>query len=100
MTRSRVEIHPGVRLEVLEARTWYGEQSPAAEAGFVDEFERAIEQIVISPGRWPLSLAGTRRFVFRRYPYCLYYRLEGDLVTVYAAAHDKRRVGYWVNRLG
>lgn len=100
MARSRVEIHPGVRLEVWEARTWYGEQSPAAEAGFIEEVEHAIEEIALSPGRWPLSLAGTRRFVFRRYPYCLYYRVKGDLVTVVAIAHNKRRVGYWVNRLG
>lgn len=100
MTHNRVEIHPGVYREVLEARIWYGEQSSTAEAGFAEEVEHAIEQIALAPERWPLSLAGTRRFVFRRYPYCLYYRVKDDVVSVVAVAHDKRRAGYWINRLG
>lgn len=98
MARSPVEFHPGARREIRNICAWYRERSLAAEDGFLAELRHAVEQVSIAPDRWPSFKAGTRRYVFNRYPYSLFYRVDGDAVKVLAVAHDKRREGYWAGR--
>jgi plasmid stabilization system protein ParE len=98
LARSRVVFHPDTVREVEEARDWYRERSAKAEDGFVAELNHAVEQIADAPLRWPRFKANTRRYVFRRYPYSLVYRAQGDLVRILAVAHDRRRADYWLVR--
>lgn len=98
VARSPVEFHPGARREIREACAWYRERSLAAEDGFLAELRHAVEQVSRAPHRWPFFKAETRRYVFNRYPYSLFYRVVGDVVRVLAVAHDKRREGYWAGR--
>jgi plasmid stabilization system protein ParE len=83
---------------VEEARSWYAERSAAAEEGFLLELGHAVAQVLAAPRQWPRYKANTRRYVFKRFPYSLIYKVQGDLVRVLAVAHDSRRVGYWIHR--
>jgi plasmid stabilization system protein ParE len=85
--------------EIEESRAWYRIRSESAEAAFLRELDHAIHQVADAPHRWPIYLSGTRRYVFRKFPYSLVYFTEGEFVNVVAAAHDKRRPGYWRKRL-
>lgn len=85
--------------EIEESRAWYRERSHSAEASFLHEVDRAIHLIAAAPHRWPPYLWGTRRYVFTTFPYSLVYLLDDEIVNVVAVAHDKRRPGYWRNRL-
>lgn len=55
-----------------------------------------------SPGKpedgVPVSGA-LRRFLLRRFPYYLLYRVEEDWILVLAVGHHSRRPGYWRDRL-
>ncbi len=42
---------------------------------------------------------GVRTWALKRFPYTLVYRVEGDLITVIAVAHQSREPRYWVDRL-
>jgi len=95
---SRLAFHPEAVLEIDEARSWYEERSLAAAVGFEAELAHAVDQVIGAPLRWPRFRGGTRRYVFRRYPYSLIYRVEDDDVKVLAVAQDKRRSGYWISR--
>jgi plasmid stabilization system protein ParE len=44
------------------------------------------------------KLAGTRRYVFPRYPFSLIYRVAHGVMTVVAVAHQRRKPGCWVER--
>ena len=85
--------------EAEEARRWYRERSESAEAGFLGELDHAIGVVLDAPNRWPKHIAGTRRYVFPTFPYSLVYFLEAQVVHVVAVAHEKRRPGYWRERL-
>lgn len=65
---------------------------------FVEELDRAIRLIRSTPLRWPKFRSGTRRFLMRRFPFSVVYRLEPDAVIVIAVAHARRRPGYWRKR--
>ena len=65
---------------------------------FLDELDRAIERIWRSPRAVP-RIRIWRGMVLRRFPYLLVFRQTAAGVEVTAAAHGRRRPGYWRDRV-
>jgi len=65
---------------------------------FLDELERLIEFIALSPDRFQAFDADLRRAVFRRFPFYVVFRADGLNVVVLAVAHGKRRPRFWRDR--
>ncbi|MEA2327975.1 MAG: hypothetical protein QOE68_2934 [Thermoanaerobaculia bacterium] len=85
--------------EIEDASNWYGRRSPAAQIAFLREVDHSIAAIVKAPQRWTSYVDGTRRYVFRKFPYSVVYFIDDGMVFIVAVAHDKRRTGYWRGRL-
>ena len=98
MPTRRVEFHPEAVTEARGAFEWYQDRSDSAAQAFLAELDAAVAQIIESPERWPAFLKGTRRYLFRRFPFFLVYRVASDVVQVVAVAHARRRPGYWRSR--
>ena len=98
MSKKIVLFHPEAVTEARATRKWYEERSPKAAEGFLSELDHAIEQITESPERWPIYIEGTRRYLFRRYPFFIVYREVGTTIQVLAVAHGYRKPGYWKER--
>ena len=94
-----VEFHPRAIDDARAAMRWYARRSPGVALRFMNELDRAIEQIDVAPGRWPVYLHGTRVYRLRRFPYLIVYHELDAAIQVVAVAHDKRRPGYWRRRL-
>lgn len=90
MTR-RLEYLDEALDEAEEAARWYAERNPAAASGFTDELDVAAAAIGQAPEMWPSYDQGTRRFLLRRFPYFLVYRVEPTRVVIVAIAHAHRR---------
>lgn len=96
----RYRFHPEARVEVRSAASWYRERSSEAARGFTVEITDGIRSIRQHPAAWPVwHRADVRRRVLRRYPYSIFYIVEGAEVVIVAVAHHKRRPGYWLPRL-
>ena len=98
MPRLEVEFDPAAADEAAAAENWYREQSESAAAAFIAELDRAIARIGDAPERWSEHAHGTRRFVMRRFPFSVIYRVGHSTVTVFAVAHARRLPGYWEGR--
>ena len=85
--------------EIEHERGWYRQKSHIAEAAFLRELEHALNVVTQNPHAWPAYLAGTRRYVFPKFPFSLIYFEDGSTVFVVALAAEHRRPGYWRNRL-
>jgi len=86
--------------EAEEAARWYAERSETAAVGFAEELDAAIAHIERAPTTWPIYEHNTRRFLLRRFPYSVVYRIDASRVVIIAVAHAHRRPGYWRERLG
>jgi toxin ParE1/3/4 len=93
-----LRLHPQAIAEARAARRWYAERDPAAAEAFMAELDRAVSLIARMPRTWPSFEAGTRRFLFKRFPYYAVYRERGDAIEVVAVMHARRRPGYWHRR--
>jgi toxin ParE1/3/4 len=93
-----VRLFPEAEAEVIANERWYARRSPAAAAAFLTELDNAITRIAEAPETWPRYRRGTRRFVLRRFPFSVVYRVEDEAIYVVAVAHAKRRPEYWRGR--
>lgn len=94
-----VVFTPAARLDVTEARDWYGARSPAAMRRFVAEMDRQIERIRENPAQYPVVSADVRRVLLQRFPYALLYRETAESVVVIACFHARRDPKVWRRRL-
>lgn len=96
-------FHPDALLEYADATNYYLDAaSPAIAARFVVAVESAVALIVANPARCAIvEQPGIRRYVFRRFPYVLYYRWEAErnFVVIFAVMHCSRAPGYWKQRI-
>ena len=85
--------------DVVLAREWYDGQHP----GLGDDFVRSLEQIIVLvaelPEAFPEIAVRLRRALLGRFPYALYYRLEGDTIDVIGCLHTRRSPGRWRSRV-
>jgi plasmid stabilization system protein ParE len=97
MPRS-VRFHPAALQDAEEAAGWYAERSVRAAVRFLDELDRLIDLIAISPNRFQVFDGDLRRAVFRRFPFYIVFRADDLNIVVLAVAHGKRRPRFWHNR--
>lgn len=83
-----VRLHAEVDLK--EAIQWYERQRPGLGADFLEEIDRAMDRLAGEPERYPLYYRGFRRMLTKRFPYRIFYRLEGDEIIVFRILHQKR----------
>ena len=96
-----IEIFPEAVAEAAGAMAWYRERSPKAAMAFLGELDLALERIAEAPERYPAYVAGTRRYLMRRFPFHVVYRVPSDAadpIEIVAVAHGHRRPGYWRDR--
>jgi plasmid stabilization system protein ParE len=93
-----VEVHPLAADEAESAERWYRERNETAAERFRRELDRAVELIGERPEAAPPYVGNTRRFLLRRFPFFVVYRVFSRHVQVVAVAHARRRPHYWRKR--
>jgi plasmid stabilization system protein ParE len=89
-----VRFHPLAQEEAEGAYAWYAERNLAAANLFLDELDTAVARVREAPHRWPRIRQDIRRYVFRKFPFSLVYRVRSYAVEVIAVAHHRRRPEY------
>ena len=80
-------------LDVREAYAWYERNRPGLGDEFLSalgEAERAIQE---SPAAFRIIHRDARRYLLRRFPYQLIYRIADDVIVVVACFHVRRDPG-------
>ena len=86
----RVLIRAAAAADIDEAYLWYENRRIGLGEEFLREVDAVRERILRSPDTFPVMHRQTRRVLLRRFPYAMYYRLDGDLVIVVACMHGRR----------
>ena len=98
MNRYTVEVIPAAEREFREAFLWYFERSPIAADAFRSQVLASIDGLADNAAMWPANADGFHFHVLDRFPYTVWYDLNGDVATVVAVAHQHRRPDYWKSR--
>ena len=93
-------FHPDARAELCAAVAYYEQQRPGLGRDLQREVERTINRIQQHPQSFlQHDEAGLRKCFVRRFPYTIFYLEHADQIWIAAVAHQRRRPGYWRNRI-
>ena len=91
----RLVVASEVEREIAEAADWYERRSPGLGLDFLRAAEVCLGTIRVAPARFPQVRGEARRALLRRYPYAMFYRVQGDVVQVLACLHTRRDPHRW-----
>ncbi len=100
MTEFHLVAEPPADLDVEAAFEWYEKEHPGLGLGFLDELRATYDRIVSRPLKYPDLRNGIRRALLRRFPYAVYFALEGELIVILAVLHASRDPAEWQRRRG
>jgi len=96
--KSIVHFRPDAETDVADAAAWYEIQRAGLGAEFLDEILSTCSSIAENPEIYPLVHRKARRVIIHKFPFGIYYRIEGRLVTIVAVMHGSRDQSKWKNR--
>lgn len=82
--------HPAVEAEIREAARWYDERCPGLGDQFIDAIRAAIRNAGRAPQRYAIRNADFRRVLLKRFPYSVWFFVQGNGVFVLSVMHNKR----------
>ena len=90
--------------EIVEAIRWYEQQRRGLGSGLRSEARAMLDTVRARPLTFArLSLPETdlefRRALLRRFPYAFVFMDLPEEIRVVAFVHQRRRPGYWLNRV-
>ena len=91
-------VHPLARLDILDAVVWYEEQRLGLGLEMSAQVDAAICRAADSPLAFALIDEATRRVLCRRFPYAVFFQVDGDRLVVLAVTHVHRDPIGWPSR--
>ena len=86
----RIELRRQAEDEIDDAAAWYERNQPGLGSAFTQAVISALSAIAQQPSAYPPVGRGARRFIIRRFPYVIVYRVQDDVIVVYACIHTHR----------
>jgi plasmid stabilization system protein ParE len=94
-----IRYEPEAEVELKGAAEFYLAHSTHLAERFLLAYEAAIVRILLYPHTWQRFGRTVRRCLVTNFPFQVIYRVDGEIIRIFAVAHQKRRPGYWRKRL-
>ena len=98
MTDYRVEAAPTGDADIEAAFAWHESEEPNLGFEFLEEVRAAYQRILEGPFRYQELRSGIRRALTRKFPYGIYFSIEGEVVVIVAVLHTARDPAKWQRR--
>ncbi len=86
------------REELIEAQDWYEGEATGQGRRLRQAIDALIERMSDNPRQFPAVFKNVRRALLRRFPYSLFFVVEGDALIVIACFHASRDPSHWQKR--
>jgi len=96
----RLVSEPQADRDIEATFHWYENEQPGLGLQFLDELRASYDRIVEGPLKYQELRSGIRRALLRRFPYAIYFTVDGDVIVVLAVLHARRDPAEWQRRRG
>ena len=86
------------RTELIDAQDWYEREAAGLGRHFREAIDALTERLNTNPQQFPIVFKNVRRALLRRFPYALFFAVEGDALFVIACLHASRDPLQWKKR--
>lgn len=85
-----LRVRPEAELDVFEASLWYERERDGLGAAFLQRVRSVFARIEAAPAQFPLVTADVRRALLGRFPFGVFFFVDGNTVVVIAVMHLHR----------
>lgn len=89
---------PSAEADLAAIQQYYDSVSSIAWDRFDVELEEAISWILRLPETWSRANHKMRKYQLRKFPYTVYYSINGEDLVISAILHQKRHPDSWRKR--
>jgi plasmid stabilization system protein ParE len=100
VTEYQIVVEPRAAREADAAANWYEDESPGLGQQFLTELNATYHRVLSGPLGYQVRRGDTRRAPLRRFPYAIFFAIEGDVIIVTAVLHVRRHPTEWQRRRG
>jgi plasmid stabilization system protein ParE len=93
-----IRLREEAEADLSEAANWYQQQQRGLGYEFLDEVLVLLQSIQDHPLAYPIVHREVRRALTNRFPFGVFYRVEFELIIVFAIMHASRNPGRWQRR--
>lgn len=94
----QVRLRPEAEQDLVEAALWYRANESGLGGQFLDQVQAALASIAEHPDAYTSIHGSVRRAVVKRFPFCIFYKIEDDGVVVIGVLHGSRHPRTWRER--
>jgi plasmid stabilization system protein ParE len=91
----RLLVRRQAKLDLRRAARWYEERHPGLGRELVAEVDAVLDRITKNPNQYQVAYRNIRRAVVQRFPYGVFYRIDGSDILVFAIVHLHRDPSVW-----
>ncbi|KAF0221672.1 MAG: hypothetical protein FD174_3 [Geobacteraceae bacterium] len=92
-------IRPEAEAELAEAFEWYEERVQGLGSEFLISVDATVHAITRKPQQFAKVHKTVRRALLRRFPYAVFFLVEGTRIIILAFFHVKRDPKHWQERM-
>lgn len=96
----QIVIRPLAEADIEEAHDWYERKQSGIGKVFVSQVDEALEKLRRSPDLGVVVYKHLRRLAVDRFPYGVFYLVEGQRIIVVGVIHGRRAPRVWKRRTG
>lgn len=93
----KLKILASASQDLIDGYHFYEKQAKGIGTYFLDSLYSDIDSLIINAGIHPVQFGKYHRFLSKRFPFAVYYRVEDNTALVYAVL-DCRRHPAWIRK--
>ena len=94
----RLRVRREAKTDIREAARWYESQRAGLGRAFVQQIDTLLDRVRLNPSQYQVVYREVRRAIPRRFPYGVFYRIDGVDVLVFAVVDLHRDPSTWQDR--
>lgn len=91
----RLRIRAAARDDLRDARDWYSRHSSDLADRFAEEIAAVLSFVEERPLMYRAVYKGIRRAMTRRFPYAVYFVVDGERISILRILHQARHPRNW-----
>ena len=99
MKQYELSILKAAKSDIRHANIWYNLQKENLGNEFLIEIEKYLVQIQTNPKQFPKHKNSIRKAVLRKFPYCIFFSIQSNIIKVIAVFHNSRNPITWMRRV-
>lgn len=93
-----LRVRREAKTDIRQAARWYEGQRVGLGRAFVQQIDVLLDRVRLNPMQYQVVHREVRRAVPRRFPYGVFYRIEGTNIIVFAVVDSHRDPSTWQSR--